>query len=174
MHEVGAVVDSAKSDVSESKQEKAIAEHKAEEWQNPVKPSKAPEIKAKDSDGVEVEDENILPWSSRVEQGLSLPTKDDKIEFYSFKKAWREWYKQSINIDAQPETRFINKKRFEAGKKHMEKLGYEVVPNEENGRVKLMKRDLNFYNFVGDRIPPEKVRESVGVTTGWTEIDSDV
>lgn len=145
-----------------------------EKWQNAVKPSKAPKIKSKESDGVEVEDENILPWSSRVEQGLSLPTKDDKIEFYSFKKAWREWYKQSINIDAQPETRAINKGRFEAGKKHMEKMGYEVVPNEDNGRVKLIKRDLNFYNFTGDRIPPDKVRESVGVTTGWTEIDSDV
>lgn len=174
MHEVGAVVDSAKADVSESKQEKEVTEPKSNERQNAVKPSKAPKIKSKESAGVEVEDDNILPWSSRVEQGLSLPTNDDKIEFYSFKKAWREWYKQSINIDVQPETRVINKKRFEAGKKHMEKLGYEVVPNEENGRVKLMKRDLNFYNFVGDQIPPEKVHESVGVTTGWTEIDSDV
>lgn len=170
MHEVGAV-DSAKSDVSESKQEKAAM---TGERQDSVDPLKAPEIKDNASEGVEVEDENILPWSSRVEQGLSLPDVSDKIEFSSFKKAWREWYKQSINIDTQPGTRAINKARFEAGRKHIKKLGYEVVPNEDNGRVKLMKRDLNFYNFVGDQIPPEKLHESIGVTTGWTEIDSDV
>ena len=174
MHEVGAVVDSAKSDVSESKQEKETTEPKSNERQNSVNPPKAPETKDKASEGVEVEDENVLPWSSRVEQGLSLPNPGDKIEFASFKKAWREWYKQSVNIDVQPETRAINKARFEAGKKHIQTLGYEVVPNEDNGRVKLMKRDLNFYNFVGDQIPPGKVHENIGVTTGWTEIDSDV
>lgn len=173
MHEVGAVVDSAKSDVSESKEKTAKKEivtnrHNSDNY------LKAPQIKGDHGDGVEVEDDNILPWSSRVEQGLPLPDKFDKIEFASLKKAWRQWYKQSLNIDATPETRALNKARFDACKKHMEKQGFEVQTNEGTGKIKLIRRDLNFYNFAGDRIPPEKVRESVGVTTGWTEIDSDV
>lgn len=161
MSEVGPAIDD-----SDSPTEQKLAEQKEQSQQTDRQNSVTEQRSAMSKEN--------LPWSSRVELGLDLPKCDDKIEFNSFKKAWREWYKQSINIDAQQETRALNKARFETGRKHMEGMGFEVVPNPENGRVKMVKRDLNFYNFVGDRIPAENINDSVGVTTGWTEVDSDV
>ena len=173
MHEVGAV-DSAKADVSgseDNEQEKTtekLSRKSVTEKENPLNNS----ITEENDSGVGPDlDEDILLWSSKVEQGLALPDKSDKIELESFKKSWRSWYQQSINIDAKASTRQRNKERYEYGKKHMEKIGYEVTENENTGRVRLVKRDNKLYDFSGRELSDNELRNSVGITSGWTEYE---
>lgn len=100
---------------------------------------------------------------------MQLPTRNEKVEFESFKKSWRSWYLQTINTDAKPETRERNKGWFDYGKKHLEELGYQVTENDKTGRVKLVIRDKKLYDTNGIEISSKK--KSVGAVTGWSEYE---
>lgn len=161
MHEVGAVVDSAKADVSESKDRDRIRKE-TEKRQNT------------ENKGTEPDNSLVTSWADKVEQGAKLPDDKDPTEFKAFKKAWRGWYNQSVNDSVTPETRAKNAARYQVGKEHLQKLGYQVVEFEHTGSVNLKRVDPYFYDFAGKRLSKEDMKESIGITTGWTEIEMDV